>query len=157
MCELVQGDVSAEVIDTDLEGIIAEGELLAAIAPNIVVKVPMIKEGIKAIKYFSGKGIRTNCTLVFSAGQDGIYDMVVDQTDGTALVYSDPNITSPVNDPYVVPVDSGGIDLPQIGEPLDVKGGPGTDPVNPGDPPNPDGVFDGGHYDNITNHDGVAG
>jgi transaldolase len=69
ICELVNGDVSAEVISTDLEGMIAEGEKLAALHPQIVVKIPMIKNGIKAIKYFSDKGIRTNCTLVFSAGQ----------------------------------------------------------------------------------------
>ncbi|MFM1793393.1 MAG: hypothetical protein RLZZ252_1747 [Bacteroidota bacterium] len=69
ICELVDGDVSAEVISTNYEGIIAEGEKLAALHENIVVKVPMIKDGIKAIKYFSSKGIRTNCTLVFSAGQ----------------------------------------------------------------------------------------
>ena len=69
ICELVDGDVSAEVISTNYEGIIAEGEKLAAFHENIVVKVPMIKDGIKAIKYFSSKGIRTNCTLVFSAGQ----------------------------------------------------------------------------------------
>jgi transaldolase len=69
ICELVDGDVSAEVISTDLAGMIAEGEKLAALHPQIVVKIPMIKEGIKAIKYFSDKGIRTNCTLVFSAGQ----------------------------------------------------------------------------------------
>ncbi len=69
ICELVDGDVSAEVISTDYNGIIAEGEKLAALHENIVVKVPMIKDGIKAIKYFSSKGIRTNCTLVFSAGQ----------------------------------------------------------------------------------------
>jgi transaldolase len=69
ICELVDGDISAEVISTDYEGMIAEGEKLAAIHPNIVVKIPMIKDGIKAIKYFSSKGIRTNCTLVFSAGQ----------------------------------------------------------------------------------------
>lgn len=69
ICEIVDGDVSAEVIATDYEGIIKEGEALAALHPQIVVKVPMIKEGIKAIKYFSEKGIRTNCTLVFSAGQ----------------------------------------------------------------------------------------
>jgi transaldolase len=65
----VDGDVSAEVISTDFEGMIAEGEILSQIAPNIVVKVPMIKDGIKAIRYFTDKGIRTNCTLVFSAGQ----------------------------------------------------------------------------------------
>ncbi len=69
ICDLVHGDVSAEVIATDFNGIVEEGERLAALAPNIVVKVPMIKEGIKAISYFSDKGIRTNCTLVFSAAQ----------------------------------------------------------------------------------------
>ncbi len=69
ICEIVDGDVSAEVISTDYEGIIKEGEALAELHPNIVVKVPMIKDGIKAIKYFSNKGIRTNCTLVFSVGQ----------------------------------------------------------------------------------------
>ncbi|MFC2482290.1 MAG: fructose-6-phosphate aldolase, partial [Capnocytophaga granulosa] len=69
ICEMVQGDVSAEVIATDYEGIIKEGEALAALHPQIVVKVPMIKDGIRAIRYFSQKGIRTNCTLVFSAGQ----------------------------------------------------------------------------------------
>ncbi|RKW05891.1 MAG: fructose-6-phosphate aldolase [Capnocytophaga sp.] len=69
ICQMVQGDVSAEVISTDYEGIIQEGEALAALHPQIVVKVPMIKDGIRAIRYFSQKGIRTNCTLVFSAGQ----------------------------------------------------------------------------------------
>ncbi len=69
ICEIVDGDVSAEVIATDYEGIIKEGEELAALHPQIVVKVPVIKDGIKAIKYFSSKGIRTNCTLVFSPGQ----------------------------------------------------------------------------------------
>jgi transaldolase len=69
ICEIVDGDVSAEVISTDFEGMIKEGEALATLHPNIVVKVPMIKEGIKAIKYFSDKGIKTNCTLIFSAGQ----------------------------------------------------------------------------------------
>lgn len=69
ICNVVDGDVSAEVISTDFAGIIKEGEALAALHPQIVVKVPMIKEGIKAIKYFSSKGIRTNCTLIFSAGQ----------------------------------------------------------------------------------------
>ena len=69
ICEIVEGDVSAEVIATDYETMIKEGEILAALNPKIVVKVPMIKEGIKAIKYFSSKGIKTNCTLVFSAGQ----------------------------------------------------------------------------------------
>jgi transaldolase len=69
ICEIVDGDVSAEVISTDYEGMIREGEELAALHPQIVVKVPVIKDGIKAIKYFSSKGIRTNCTLVFSVGQ----------------------------------------------------------------------------------------
>ena len=69
ICELVDGDVSAEVISTDFDGIIAEGKVLADLAPNIVVKVPMIKEGIKAIRWFTDHGIKTNCTLVFSAGQ----------------------------------------------------------------------------------------
>lgn len=69
ICELVDGDVSAEVIATDFEGIIQEGETLAELHENIVVKVPMIKDGVKALKYFSERGIRTNCTLVFSSGQ----------------------------------------------------------------------------------------
>lgn len=69
ICEMVDGPVSAEVIATDFDGIVAEGKVLAAIHPNIVVKVPMIKEGIKAIKWFSDNEIQTNCTLVFSAGQ----------------------------------------------------------------------------------------
>ncbi len=69
ICKIVDGDVSAEVIATDYAGIIKEGERLAKLHKQIVVKVPMIKDGIKAIKYFSKKGIRTNCTLVFSAGQ----------------------------------------------------------------------------------------
>ncbi|WP_064198213.1 MULTISPECIES: fructose-6-phosphate aldolase [Emticicia] len=69
ICEIVDGPISAEVISTDFDGIIQEGEHLASLHPNIIVKVPMIKDGIKAIKYFTNKGIRTNCTLVFSAGQ----------------------------------------------------------------------------------------
>ncbi|HSP12846.1 MAG TPA: fructose-6-phosphate aldolase [Salegentibacter sp.] len=69
ICDLIDGDVSAEVIATDFEGMVKEGEELAELHEQIVVKVPMIKEGIKAIKYFSDNGIRTNCTLVFSAGQ----------------------------------------------------------------------------------------
>ena len=69
ICEIVDGDVSAEVISTDFEGMIKEGEALAALHPQIVVKVPMIEEGVKALKYFSNQGIKTNCTLVFSAGQ----------------------------------------------------------------------------------------
>lgn len=69
ICNIVDGPVSAEVIATDYENMIKEGEALAELHPNIVVKIPMILEGIKAIKYFSSKGIKTNCTLVFSAGQ----------------------------------------------------------------------------------------
>ena len=69
ICELVDGAISAEVISTDYEGMVEEGKKLAAIHPNIVVKVPMIKEGIKAIKWFTDHGIKTNCTLIFSAGQ----------------------------------------------------------------------------------------
>ncbi len=69
ICEMVDGDVSAEVIATDYENIIREGEALAELHPNIVVKVPMIRDGVKAIRYFSDKGIKTNCTLIFSAGQ----------------------------------------------------------------------------------------
>ncbi|PKP44098.1 MAG: fructose-6-phosphate aldolase [Bacteroidetes bacterium HGW-Bacteroidetes-13] len=69
ICNLVDGDVSAEVIATDYAGIIREGEQLASLHPQIVVKVPMIKDGVKAIRYFHENGIKTNCTLVFSAGQ----------------------------------------------------------------------------------------
>jgi transaldolase len=69
ICALVDGDVSAEVLSTDFESMIKEGKALSEIHPNIVVKVPMIKDGIKAIKWFTDHGIRTNCTLVFSAGQ----------------------------------------------------------------------------------------
>lgn len=69
ICALVDGDVSAEVLSTDYATMIEEGKVLAAIHKNIVVKVPMIKDGIKAIKWFTDNGIRTNCTLVFSAGQ----------------------------------------------------------------------------------------
>jgi transaldolase len=69
ICGIVDGDVSAEVISTDFAGMMREGELLAEIDPKIVVKVPMIKDGVKAIRYFSDRGIKTNCTLVFSAGQ----------------------------------------------------------------------------------------
>jgi transaldolase len=69
ICEIVEGDVSAEVISTDFNGMVKEGEALAKLHSNIVVKVPIIKDGIKAIKYFSDKGIKTNCTLIFSAGQ----------------------------------------------------------------------------------------
>lgn len=69
ICAIVDGPVSAEVISTDFAGMVEEGEKLAQIHPNIVVKIPMIKDGIKALKYFSDKGIKTNCTLVFSSGQ----------------------------------------------------------------------------------------
>ena len=69
ICALVDGDVSAEVLSTDFASMVEEGKKLAAIHKNIVVKVPMIKDGIKAIKWFSDNGIRTNCTLIFSAGQ----------------------------------------------------------------------------------------
>jgi len=69
ICEIVEGDVSAEVIATDFEGMVKEGEALAELDEKIVVKIPMIKDGIKAIRYFTDKGIKTNCTLVFSAGQ----------------------------------------------------------------------------------------
>jgi len=69
ICDIVTGDVSAEVISTDYKGIIKEGEELAKLHDQIIVKVPMIKDGVKAIKYFSDHGIKTNCTLVFSVGQ----------------------------------------------------------------------------------------
>ncbi len=69
ICNIVDGPVSAEVISTDFEGMVKEGERLADLHENIVVKIPMIKDGVKALKYFSEKGIATNCTLVFSAGQ----------------------------------------------------------------------------------------
>ncbi|MFM2134666.1 MAG: Transaldolase [Bacteroidota bacterium] len=69
ICNIVTGDVSAEVISTDFAGIVAEGQHLASLHKQIVVKVPMIKDGVKAIRYFTDKGIRTNCTLVFSPGQ----------------------------------------------------------------------------------------
>jgi transaldolase len=69
ICEMVDGDISAEVLGTTFEGIVEEGKKLAAIHPNIVVKVPMIKDGVKAIKWFTDNGIKTNCTLIFSPGQ----------------------------------------------------------------------------------------
>lgn len=69
ICDIVDGDVSAEVISTDFDGMVREGEALAKLNDKIVVKIPMVKDGIKALKYFSSKGIKTNCTLVFSAGQ----------------------------------------------------------------------------------------
>ncbi len=69
ICEIVDGDISAEVIATEFKAIVEEGKKLAAIHPNIVVKVPMIKDGVKALKWFTDNGIKTNCTLVFSAAQ----------------------------------------------------------------------------------------
>jgi len=69
ICDLVNGDVSAEVLSTTFEEIVEEGKKLAALHTNIVVKVPMIKDGVKALKWFTDNGIKTNCTLVFSAGQ----------------------------------------------------------------------------------------
>ncbi|MFM7078999.1 MAG: fructose-6-phosphate aldolase [Bacteroidota bacterium] len=70
ICKLVPGgDISAEVISTDFDGMVREGEALAALHPQIVVKIPMIKDGVKALRHFSSKGIKTNCTLVFSPGQ----------------------------------------------------------------------------------------
>lgn len=69
ICDIVDGDISAEVLGITFEEIIREGNELAEIHPNIVVKIPMVKDGIKALKYFSEKGIKTNCTLIFSAGQ----------------------------------------------------------------------------------------
>ncbi len=69
ICSIVDGDVSAEVVSTDFDGMVKEGEEIAALHEQIVVKVPMIKDGVKALKYFSDKGIKTNCTLVFSPGQ----------------------------------------------------------------------------------------
>jgi len=69
ICEIVDGDVSAEVISTDFDGMVKEGEALSKLHPQIVVKIPMILDGVKALKYFSNRGIRTNCTLIFSVGQ----------------------------------------------------------------------------------------
>ena len=69
ICDIVDGDVSAEVISVDYNGIVKEGEELATLHKQIVIKVPMIEEGVKAIRYFSDKGLKTNCTLVFSSGQ----------------------------------------------------------------------------------------
>jgi transaldolase len=69
ICNIVDGDVSAEVISVDFDGMVREGKALAALHPQIVVKIPMIEDGIKALKYFSDEGIKTNCTLIFSPGQ----------------------------------------------------------------------------------------
>ena len=86
ICEIVDGDVSAEVISTDFDGMVKEGESLAKLHSNIVVKVPIIKDGIKAIKYFSDKGIKTNCTLIFSAGQ-----ALLAAKAGACLLYTSPS------------------------------------------------------------------
>ena len=69
ICNIVDGDVSAEVISVDFDGMVTEGKALAALHPQIVVKIPMIEDGVKALKYFSDEGIKTNCTLIFSPGQ----------------------------------------------------------------------------------------
>jgi transaldolase len=110
ICEIVDGDISAEVISTDYEGIIAEGKVLAAIHPNIVVKVPMIKEGIKAIKWFTENGIKTNCTLIFSAGQ-----AILAAKAGATYV-----------SPFIGRIDDGGWDgmqlIHQIRQIFDVQG-----------------------------------
>ncbi len=100
ICEMVDGDISAEVISTDFNGIVEEGKVLAAIHPNIVVKVPMIKDGVKAIKWFTENGIRTNCTLVFSAGQ-----AILCAKAGAAYV-----------SPFIGRIDDGGWDGVQLVE-----------------------------------------
>jgi transaldolase len=100
ICEMVDGDISAEVISTDFDGIVEEGKKLAAIHPNIVVKVPMIKDGVKAIKWFTDNGIRTNCTLVFSAGQ-----AILCAKAGAAYV-----------SPFIGRIDDGGWDGVQLVE-----------------------------------------
>jgi len=100
ICEMVDGDISAEVISTDFNGIVEEGKKLAAIHPNIVVKVPMIKDGVKAIKWFTDNGIRTNCTLVFSAGQ-----AILCAKAGAAYV-----------SPFIGRIDDGGWDGVQLVE-----------------------------------------
>lgn len=69
ICEIVEGDISAEVLSVDYDEMVREGDELAALHPNIVVKIPMVKDGIRALKYFSDKGVKTNCTLIFSPGQ----------------------------------------------------------------------------------------
>src|SRR5215218_9532190 len=98
ICETVNGDISAEVLSTDFKTIVEEGKKLAAIHPNIVVKVPMIKEGVKAIKWFTDNGIRTNCTLVFSAGQ-----AILAAKAGAAYV-----------SPFIGRIDDGGWDGMQL-------------------------------------------
>lgn len=69
ICKIVDGDVSAEVISTSFEGMVEEGQRLASLHPQIVIKIPMIEEGLKTLRYFSERGIKTNCTLIFSVGQ----------------------------------------------------------------------------------------
>jgi transaldolase len=98
ICEMVNGDISAEVVSTDFATIIEEGKKLAAIHSNIVVKVPMIKDGVKAIKWFTDNGIRTNCTLVFSAGQ-----AILAAKAGAAYV-----------SPFIGRIDDGGWDGMQL-------------------------------------------
>jgi len=98
ICEMVNGDISAEVIATDFEGIVEEGKKLAALHSNIVVKVPMIKDGVKAIKWFTDNNIRTNCTLVFSAGQ-----AILAAKAGAAYV-----------SPFIGRIDDGGWDGVQL-------------------------------------------
>jgi transaldolase len=98
ICELVNGDISAEVVSTDFQSMVEEGKKLAAIHSNIVVKVPMIKDGVKAIKWFTDNGIRTNCTLVFSAGQ-----AILAAKAGAAYV-----------SPFIGRIDDGGWDGMQL-------------------------------------------
>ena len=98
ICEMVNGDISAEVVATDFPGIVEEGKKLAAIHPNIVVKVPMIRDGVKAIKWFTDNNIRTNCTLVFSAGQ-----AILAAKAGAAYV-----------SPFIGRIDDGGWDGVQL-------------------------------------------
>ena len=98
ICEMVHGDISAEVVSTDFATIVEEGKKLAAIHANIVVKVPMIKDGVKAIKWFTDNGIRTNCTLVFSAGQ-----AILAAKAGAAYV-----------SPFIGRIDDGGWDGMQL-------------------------------------------
>jgi transaldolase len=98
ICEMVNGDISAEVVSTDFSQMVEEGKKLAAIHSNIVVKVPMIKDGVKAIKWFTDNGIRTNCTLVFSAGQ-----AILAAKAGAAYV-----------SPFIGRIDDGGWDGMQL-------------------------------------------
>ncbi len=110
ICEMVNGDISAEVVSTDFKTIIEEGQKFAGIHKNIVVKVPMIKEGVKAIKWFTDNSIRTNCTLVFSAGQ-----AILAAKAGAAYV-----------SPFIGRIDDGGWDglelIEQIARIFDVQG-----------------------------------